>query len=163
MTARARYSPAMRLLRAWLYTAATDAVFATVLSVLYGRPPERVWQGVAATPFGADMLDQGSRATLIGLGIHLSVALTWSIVLFTLVSLVPAIRRTLESPWGMVKVAALYGPCIWLMMSFVVIRTATHQPPTITYRWWIQFFAHIPFVALPMAIGLRSGRPRPAG
>lgn len=148
----------MRLLRAWLYCAATDAVFATALSVIYGRPAARVWQGVAATPFGSDMLNQGARATLIGLGIHLCVAFTWSVVLFILVTRIPAVSRLLESPLGVLKVAAIYGPFVWIFMSFVVIQLATHQPPAITYRWWIQLLGHIAFVAMPMALGLKQRR-----
>jgi hypothetical protein len=35
-------------------------------------------------------------------------------------------------------------------MSLVVIPLASGRPPSITVRWWIQLFAHIPFVALPI-------------
>ena len=148
----------MRLIRAWAYCAATDAVFATVLSVIYGRGPAGVWKGVAATPFGSDMLNQGARATLIGLGIHLCVAFTWSTILFLLVTRISALARLLESPFGIMKGAVIYGPCIWLFMSFVVIQLATHQPPAITYRWWIQLAGHILFVATPIAVGLKQKR-----
>jgi uncharacterized membrane protein YagU involved in acid resistance len=62
----------------------------------------------------------------------------------------PFVRRVLASPHGVLKVAAVYGPCIWLMMSLVVIPLLTHRPPTLTYRWWIQLVGHFPFVGLPM-------------
>jgi hypothetical protein len=32
----------------------------------------------------------------------------------------------------------------------IVSPMLTHRPPTITYRWWVQFFGHMVFVALPM-------------
>jgi hypothetical protein len=38
---------------------------------------------------------------------------------------------------------------MWMTMSLVVIPLLAQRPP-ITYRWWIQFFGHIPFVALPI-------------
>jgi len=62
----------------------------------------------------------------------------------------PFIRALLDTRYGVLKVAAIYGPFIWMMMSLVIIPQFTHRPPTINYRWWIQFFGHIPFVALPM-------------
>ena len=44
-----------RLLRAWLLTSVSDAIFSSVLSaVFYGSTVGRLWQGVAATAFGAD-------------------------------------------------------------------------------------------------------------
>ena len=35
-------------------------------------------------------------------------------------------------------------------MSLVVIPLLLHRPPSFTIRWWVQFFGHIPFVALPI-------------
>jgi hypothetical protein len=66
------------------------------------------------------------------------------------------VRKVLASPYGVLKVASLYGPLIWMAMSFVVIQSFTHRPPTINFRWWVQFFAHIPFVAVPI---VWAGRP----
>jgi hypothetical protein len=47
-------------------------------------------------------------------------------------------------------IASVYGPLIWIVMSMLIVPQLTHRPPAITYRWWIQFFGHIPFVALPI-------------
>jgi hypothetical protein len=54
-------------------------------------------------------------------------------------------------------IATLYGPAIWVVMSFVVIARFTGRPPTITARWWVQLFAHIPFVALPIVAAIGRG------
>jgi hypothetical protein len=43
-------------------------------------------------------------------------------------------------------------------MSLVVIPLLVHRPPTISYRWWVQFFGHIPFVAIPIVASAR-GKP----
>ena len=70
-------------------------------------------------------------------------------------------RRVLASAFGPAKVAALYGPLVWTVMSMAVIPAFTHRPPAITPRWWIQFFGHAPFVGLPIALASRraaSGR-----
>ena len=60
------------------------------------------------------------------------------------------IRRVLSSRFGVIKVASLYGPFIWLVMSLVVIPLLVHRPPSIGVRWWIQLIGHIPFVGIPI-------------
>lgn len=152
-------APRMRLLRAWLLTAVIDGLFSSVLTVLYGRTVIRLFQGIAATAFGADMLEGGLSSAFLGLAMHFSVAFTWSAVLLVLITRVPPLSRVLGGPNGVIKVAAVYGPMIWMVMSLIVIPALTKQAPTITYRWWIQFFGHIPFVATPIAWSLRP-RPR---
>jgi uncharacterized membrane protein YagU involved in acid resistance len=69
------------------------------------------------------------------------------------------IRGLLASELGVLKVAALYGPVIWMVMSLALIPLMTHRPPSITYRWWIQFFGHILFVAFPMIWAITRGEP----
>ena len=46
-----------------------------------------------------------------------------------------------------------------LVMSLAVIPIFVHRPPTITYRWWIQWFGHIPFVGIPIVAA--SGKASP--
>jgi uncharacterized membrane protein YagU involved in acid resistance len=60
-------------------------------------------------------------------------------------------------PGGLLAVAAVYGPLVWCAMSLFVIPTFTHRPPTINYRWWVQFFGHMVFVALPMITMISRG------
>jgi uncharacterized membrane protein YagU involved in acid resistance len=55
------------------------------------------------------------------------------------------------SRYGPLKIAAVYGPFIWLVMSLMVIPLLLHRPPTITDRWWTQLIGHVPFVGLPIA------------
>ena len=68
----------------------------------------------------------------------------------------PWVRHLLASPYGTAKVAALYGPVSWMVMSLAVIPVLVHRPPTIGARWWIQLIGHIPFVGLPIVAS--SGR-----
>jgi hypothetical protein len=81
---------------------------------------------------------------------HFGVAFAWSAVFLFLVLRWEWIRGLLASRYGILKVAALYGPFIWMAMSLVVIPVFTHRPPRITLRWWIQWFGHIPFVGIPI-------------
>jgi hypothetical protein len=149
-----------RWVRAGLLTAVTDGLFSSVLSrFFYHSTVTRLFQGVAATLLGPAAFDGGTRTAAIGVLMHIGVAFGWSGVFVFGLMRVPAIRRVLASKVGIVKFAALYGPSIWMVMSLVVIPQLVHRPPAITFRWWVQFFGHIPFVAVPI-VALSAGRPK---
>ena len=148
-----------RLLRTWLTIAVIDALFSSCLSAFfYGSTVARLWQGVASVPLGPSALQGGTRAVLIGLGLHLTVAFTWSLVFLLLYEGIGALRSMTSTVGGVIAVACVYGPLIWMTMSFLVIQHFTHRPPTINFRWWVQFFGHIPFVALPIVASTAIGK-----
>jgi len=149
-----------RLVRAGLLTALSDGLFASFLSaVVYGSTVTRLWQGVASTLLGPEAFNGGTSTALVGVLMHFGVAFGWSAVFLFLVMRLRLIRGLLASPYGVVKVAALYGPFIWLVMSLVVIPLLLQRPPAITIRWWIQLFGHIPFVAIPLVASIGRGAP----
>jgi hypothetical protein len=41
------------------------------------------------------------------------------------------------------------------VLSLVVIPLATGSPPRFGLRWWVQVFAHVPFVTLPLVFTAR--------
>lgn len=144
-----------RLVRAWLLTALLDGLFSSVLvSVFYGSSVARLWQGVASVPLGPSALQGGSRTVIIGLALHLAVALTWSSIFLILFSASGWLRGLTSSPVGVVGTAVVYGPVIWMAMSLLLIPQLTHRPATVNYRWWVQWFGHIPFVALPIVTSI---------
>jgi hypothetical protein len=148
------------LVRAGLLTGIVDGLFSTVLSVaFYHSTVARLFQGVAAVLLGSGALNGGAPTVALGILMHFGVAFGWSAVFLFLVLRWPWVRAVLTSPFGVLKVALLYGPFIWIVMSLVVIPTLTHRAPTITIRWWIQLIGHIPFVGLPIvASSLRTTR-----
>ena len=149
-----------RLVRAGLLTGIVDGLFSSVLSAFfYGSTVSRLWQGVASVLLGSDALNGGRRTALIGLLMHFGVAFAWSAVFLFLFLRWEWIRGLLASRHGVLKVAALYGPFIWMVMSLVVIPALTQRPPRITLRWWIQWFGHIPFVGIPI-VASSAGAPR---
>jgi hypothetical protein len=142
---------ASRLVRAGLLTGIVDGLFASFLSgAVYRTGVTRLWQGVASVLLGPEAMTGGTRTALIGVLIHFGVAFTWSAVFLFLVMRWGRVREVLASPGGVLKVSAVYGPFIWLVMSLVVIPAFTGRAPAITSRWWVNFFGHIPFVAMPM-------------
>ncbi len=99
---------------------------------------------------GREAFNGGTRTVMIGLLMHFGVAFAWSAVFVFLVLRSRWVRGLLASPYGVIKVAALYGPFIWMFMSLVVIPILVHRPPTVGLRWWVQFLGHIPFVGIPI-------------
>ena len=150
-----------RIARAGILTGITDGLFSSVLSIaFYHSTVERLFQGVASTLLGNEAFNGGNRTFLIGVLMHFGVAFGWSAVFLIFVKPVPWIRSMLNSPYGVVKVALLYGPFIWLVMSLVVIPVLLHRPPAINIRWWVQLIGHFPFVGIPIvaSIGRSSSR-----
>jgi hypothetical protein len=151
-----RVSVGRALLVTWLVTAIWDFACASALSIAaYGSTFTRLWQGVAAAALGASALEMGARGVIAGLLLHLLVALTWSAVFISGLARSRALRQTVAQPAGALAVAALYGPLIWLVMSLAVIPLSTGRAPTFGFRWWVQIFAHIPFVTLPLVLTAR--------
>src|SRR6478609_314374 len=151
-----------RLVRAWLLTALVDFLFSSVLvTVFYHSTFARLWQGVASTLLGPAAIGGGTQPLLIGLVMHLGVAFGWSAVFLLLYERMEAVRNAVASPGGIVKVAAAYGPAIWLVMSLIVIPALVHRPPTFNYRWWVQLIGHIPFVGVPIVWGIGGVGSRP--
>jgi uncharacterized membrane protein YagU involved in acid resistance len=146
-----------RLLIAGLVTGITDGLFSSALAAfVYGSTVMRLWQGVASTLLGAAAFEGGTRTAAIGLLMHFGVAFTWSAVFLALALSSSWIRSMVASPVGVLTAAAVYGPVIWLVMSLAIIPLLTHRPPAINLRWWVQFFGHIPFVALPIVLSFKS-------
>jgi len=151
-------SAARRLLRAGITTGIVDGLFSGILAqFFYGSTAVRLFQGVAATLLGNAALEGGARTAAIGLAMHFGVAFGWSAVFLAIVAASARIRGVLARPAGAVRVAAVFGPAVWMTMSLVVIPMLVRRPPTINYRWCVQLVGHFPFVGLPIvtAIGRR--------
>jgi hypothetical protein len=153
-----------RLVRAGLLTGVTDGLFSSVLSVaFYHSTVPRLFQGVAGVLLGNGAFDGGNPTAALGVLMHFGVAFGWSAVFLFLVMRSPWIRGLVSSWYGVVTVASLYGPFIWMVMSFAVIPLLLHRPPTINIRWWVQLIGHIPFVGLPIVASAGRRSPRAKG
>jgi hypothetical protein len=144
------------LLTTWAVTAVWDGVCASALSIVgYGSTLSALWSGVAAIALRGPR-EPGLAHAALGLLVHTGVALLWSALFVWVVFQSSRVRRTLQSWSGAMAVAAVYGPLVWLVMSLGVIPFATGRGPALGMRWWVQLVAHVPFVALPMAIAART-------
>lgn len=140
-----------RLLRAGLLCATIDGIWAVVLTLYYQRTVLQLFQGIAATVFGAEMFNGGVPSALVGLALHVGVAFAWSAVFLAFAESSPWLRRVLATRSGVAAVAAVYGPLIWIVMSTVVIPLLPHRPAAVSPRWFVQLVGHFVFVGLPIA------------
>jgi len=147
-----------RVALAGVITGLIDGLFSSVLSVaFYHSTVTRLFQGVAATLLGAEAFNGGVQTFALGVLMHFGVAFGWSTVFLLIVKRAPWIRRLLNSRYGVIKVASLYGPFIWLVMSLAVIPALMYRPPAINVRWLIQLIGHIPFVGIPIVATIGRG------
>ena len=151
-------NPLYVLIRAWLLTAVIDGLFSSVLNrFFYGSTVTRLWQGVASALLGKEAIDGGTTPAIIGVLMHFGVALAWATLFLLLAIQSSWLRRTISSPAGVIGVAAVYGPIIWMAMSLAIFPLLFHRPTTMNVRWWIQLFGHFPFVALPIVAMISRG------
>lgn len=146
-----------RFVRAGVLTGLRNGAFMIVLFVLfYHTTVKRLWQSVAAVPLGASAVEveAGTSYALTGVLFNFLVAFAWSAVFLFLVMRSQRVVSLMRSTRGKLKVAAFYGPFVWLVMSLVVIPLFLHRPPAINSRWIIQLVGHFPFVGVPIVMSL---------
>jgi hypothetical protein len=140
------------LVRTWLLVAVSDAIFASLTGMFLPPTvtPARVFRGVASVLLGKSALDGGATTALIGLAMHFGVAFCWSALFVFVVYNSWWLRDTLDSWPGRILVAVVYGVSIWLIMTWIVIPSMLHRPPTISLKYWVQLIGHPLFVVGPM-------------
>jgi hypothetical protein len=150
-----------RVARAGVLTGVIDGLFSSVLSVVfYHSTVQRLFQGVASTLLGEEAFYGDYLTFAIGVIMHFGVAFGWSVVFLLIFKRARLIRNLLNSPYGVVKVASLYGPFIWMVMSLAVIPVLLQRPPVINFRWFVQLIGHIPFVGIPIVWSIGGGASR---
>jgi hypothetical protein len=144
-----------RLIRAGVLVSIVDGLFATTFGVFVrGVTATRMWQGVASVPLGPSAIGGGMTTVAAGLALHVFVAFTWSALLLLAVRRSYKLRAVIDSPYGVLKVAAVLGPMIWLVMSLLVIPSMTHKLPTFPPAYFGMLVGHIFFVGIPMVAGV---------
>jgi hypothetical protein len=144
-----------RVARAGALTGVIDGLFSSVLSVaFYQSTTQRLFQGVASTLLGPKAFTGGGLTFAIGVLMHFGVAFGWSVVFLLIVKRSRRIQTLLNSPYGVIKVASMYGPFIWMVMSLAVIPALLQRPPAINIRWLVQLIGHIPFVGIPIVASI---------
>jgi len=148
---------------AGLVVGVLDGLFAVGVCVTAGTGcvPIRVFWGIAAGVIGRDAALAGGLTTAaLGVGLHLLIATIWATLYFLAYQRWAAVRRLVESPYGVIKVAVLFGFLVYLVMDFVVLPLSHARQTPITSRFfWIILLGHPVFAAAPIVLLVRSRAP----
>src|SRR6478672_3138008 len=150
------------IVTAWLLCAVLDISAACVQSwIQAGRTPAMVLKGVASALWGRGAMDGGAGMAAAGLAMHFTIALTWTLVFYTL-----SRRLVLLRAAPLWIVGPLYGVLVFCVMNYGTLPALSwlrslylHTPP----RWpgtmsWPQLGIHMICVGLPIAWGVRRAR-----
>lgn len=128
-----------------------DIVYACVSQAIKGRTAEWTLQTVASGVLGLEAFDGGAATAALGLALHFVNALGAAFVFF-LVSRYWAFLRRRPVVSGLI-----YGPLVYLFMSFVVIPLSAF-PYVIPYppmAFVMGFVSHALLVGLPISLAIR--------
>jgi hypothetical protein len=141
--------------------AVLDGLFAIVLYVVRGSTTvERLFQGIASALIGPAAYRGGATTFALGVALHFTVALAWSVIFLLALRGTTFVRRMLAWRFGALDVAVWFGPLVYVVMTMALIPLFTHRVPPITLNWVIVLLGHIPFVGLPIALIVGRASPR---
>lgn len=144
---------ARRLLRAWLLLAVIDLLWAVALSLSYGRPAMSAFHGVATVALAPTWMPDIEPTAVLGVVLHFAVACAWATIYLGLQRWSRLLTRASLTRAGQAAIAVVYGPCIWIVMSTLVIPLMTGAAVVFSARWAIQLVGHVFFVGFPVVLG----------
>jgi len=100
-----------------------DMTYAIVFSAIHGFTPTRVMQSVATGLLGRASYDGGAATALLGTVLHYSIAICAAAVYFFASRRIPLLR---QRP---VLSGAIFGVCMYLVMTFVVLPLSAYPHP----------------------------------
>lgn len=133
-----------------------DLAWAIATSLLHGRSPVRMLQGIASGLLGAAAFEGGHASALFGLCLHFLIAMSAAALYVGASTLWPGLHRHLAIS------GPLYGVGVYVFMQTIVLPLSR-----IGWRWSWQprdliagLAAHVLCVGLPIAAGARrKGEP----
>lgn len=146
----------------WLLCGVLDISAACVQAwIQVSRTPWQVLKGVASALWGRAAMDAGAGMAAIGLAMHFTVALTWTLVFYGLWRRIAFLRTA-----PVLVVGPLYGVIVFCAMNYgtlpllswlrsFYLGTAPRWPGSMS---WPQVWIHMAFVGLPIVWGIRRAR-----
>ncbi|HEY3928398.1 MAG TPA: hypothetical protein VGL89_08490 [Candidatus Koribacter sp.] len=128
-----------------------DIVYAFLIYTRLGATPKSILQSIARGILGNGSFAGGYRTAALGLVLHFFIAMSIAGFYFTLARRVAWLNR------NAIVSGVLYGAGVYLFMQNVVIPLSAirHSRLPMSYRI-CDFFEHMVFVGLPVALAARS-------
>ena len=144
------------ILNAGAVAGALDITAASIQTMIAGKNPVRMLQGIAMGWFGRASLDMGWVSATIGFVSHFSIATTWAAIYWFASRRLPVLVRR---AWvcGVVYALIIYGVMYEIVIPLSAIHHRVARTPT---AYLIQILIHIFCVGLPIALIVRARTPR---
>ena len=144
------------ILNAGAVAGALDITAASIQTMIAGRSPVRMLQGIAMGWFGRASLDMGWVSAVVGFASHFSIATTWAAIYWFASRKLPVLVRR---AW---VCGVLYALLVYAVMYEVVIPLSAihHRVPRTPQAYLTQVLIHIFCVGLPIALIVRARTPR---
>lgn len=127
-----------------------DGAAAVITTLLYGRSPGRMFQGIASGLIGRASLDGGWPTTLLGAALHFLIAFIWAAIYNGASLKLPTLIRR-AAVWG-----PIYGVVVYFAMQNIVLPLSAIQKSPFTIAPMMQLLQgliiHIICVGTPIAL-----------
>jgi hypothetical protein len=123
-----------------------DGMAAVVLTLINGRSPSRMFQGIASGLIGRASLEGGWATALLGASLHFLIAFIWATIYYGASVRLPTLIRR-PAIWG-----PIYGVFVYFAMQIIVLPlSAIRKPPFSFAAPLLGIIVHIVCVGLPIA------------
>ncbi len=123
-----------------------DGMAAVILTLLNGRSPSRMFQGIAKGLIGNASIDGGWATALLGVSLHVLIAFIWATIYYGASVRLPTLIRR-PAIWG-----PIYGVVVYFAMQIIVLPlSAIRKPPFSFAAPLLGIIVHIVCVGLPIA------------
>jgi hypothetical protein len=127
-----------------------DGMAAVILSIVYGRGPKIMFQGIASGLIGRDSFEGGWATALLGMSLHFLIAFIWATIYYGASLILPAlIRRALIC-------GPIYGVVVYFAMQIIVLPLSAIRKDPFSFgtpsQMLRQIIVHIICVGLPIAL-----------
>ncbi len=125
--------------------------------VLAHVPAIRIPQSVASGLLGQAAFEGGLTTAALGLLLHFTIALGWTILYLLLFEKWPPLRRLISSGAGRVKAGLIYGLVVWFGMNIIIVPLSRANPiPLYSLNFYLQLLWHPIGIGLPIALIVRE-------
>jgi len=146
-------------LTAAVLVALLDGLYVVVVfaGLLHATTAARIFKGIARAVTGPAAATGGAATVALGILLHCSVALSWSIVWALAYESSAALRRWTTHKLPAIGIGVAYGICVWAGMRYLVLPlTQTPPGPLMTRGTALVLLAHIIVVGPPIVLAMRS-------
>jgi hypothetical protein len=122
---------------------------------------QSLFQSIAAGLLGRAAYQGGLPTALLGAGLHLLIAYSWTVAFYLAVRNLDALHRAARTTAGRIVLGLAYGVVVYLLMDLVVLKLsrANSTPPT-NWRFYVNLVQHMVMIGLPIALIIGDGDAR---